>query len=89
MNYNMSKEAYARVLFSRGMALGYNDGDIQKALDDLMPTRNPFIYPGDSELEDKEMMLVDLEIAAHDFKCQVAAFNTFHRKTKEGISFDE
>jgi hypothetical protein len=44
MNYNMSKEAHSEVLFSRVMALGSNDGDIQKALDDLMPTRNPFIH---------------------------------------------
>jgi len=78
----MSKFALAEDVYSKIMALGYNNGDINAALNDLMPTRNLLLYPGPDELEAANMS-IHLVIALEDYKHQIFAFQAFHKLTQE------
>jgi len=78
----LAKFALAEDVYSKIMALGYNDRDVNAALNDLMPTRNPILYPGTDELEAANMSL-HLVIALEDYKHQIYAFQAFHKLTQE------
>lgn len=81
-NTGLSKFALAEDIYSKVMALGYNDRNINAALNDLMPTRNPILYPGPDEIEVANMSM-HLVIALEDYKHQIFAFKTFHNLTLE------
>jgi hypothetical protein len=78
----LSKEALSEVVYTQIMALGYNDGDVNASLDDLMPTRSPIIYPGTEEIEAVNMA-IHLSIICQDYSHQVRAFKVFHKMTEE------
>lgn len=78
----LSREHLADFVYSQIMALGYNEGDINASVTDLMPTRNPIIYY-DSEEMDAVNMAIHLSIASEDYADQIRAFSVFHKMTKE------
>ncbi len=84
----LRKEDYAEVVYSQIMALGYNSQDINSAINDLMPTRNPFVYPGPEET-DAVNMAIHLSIICKNFAFQIRAFQSFHQMTQNLKSHDE
>ncbi len=78
----LTREILAEDVYSKIMALGYNQCDINAALNDLMPTRNYLLYPGEDELEAVNMAM-HLSIALEDYKHQIWAFQAFHNLTQE------
>ena len=85
---NLRKEDLAEIIYTQIMALGYNNQDINFSLNDLMPTRNPFIYTGPEET-DAVNMAIHLSIICNDYSHQVRAFQAFHKMTRELKSHDE
>lgn len=85
---NLRKEDLAEIIYSQIMALGYNNQDINSSLNDLMPTRNPFVYTGPAET-DAVNMAIHLSIICNDYSHQVRAFQSFHKMTQELKSHDE
>ncbi|MBS1612956.1 MAG: hypothetical protein JST49_09060 [Bacteroidetes bacterium] len=84
----LEKDDYADIVYTQIMALGYNEGDINASVNDLLPTRNPFIYPGPDELEAVNMAM-HLVIVSEDFKHQVWSFQQFHKLTQEYKPYKE
>ena len=78
----LSIEAYADVLYTHIMALGYNNGDIRAAMADIFPERNPMFYPQQDELDAAGHMLLTLTNIQKVFKHQVWAFQGFHQETQ-------
>ena len=70
------------------MALGYNSQDINSSVNDLLPTRNPFVYTG-SEETDAIKMATHLCVICKEFASQIRAFQTFHQMTQNLKSHDE
>lgn len=87
-NTGISANALADIFYSQIMALGYNDNDIDASVNDLMPTRNPYFYPG-PDVDDAANMAMHLAVATQQFPHQIAAFNTFHKMTQELEPRDE
>lgn len=85
---NLDRNILADIIYSQIMALGFNNRDINAALNDLMPTRNPLIYPGSDET-DAVNMAIHLAIIDEDYSDQVKAFQVFHQMTKELRPRDE
>lgn len=78
----LSKTALASLIYSQIMALGYNDEDVNATVNDLMPSRNPIIYPGPDETDAVNMAL-HLVMILEDYKHQIWAFKSFHKLTQE------
>jgi len=72
---------FSEYIYNLIMALGYNELDVNAAVNDLMPTRNPFIYPGPVET-DVVNMAIHLCKVIEDYKHQVWAFQGFHKNTQ-------
>jgi hypothetical protein len=77
----LRREELAEIVYSQIMALGYNESDINAAVNDLMPTRNPIIYPGPTEA-DAVNMAIHLVMVTEDYKHQVWSFQQFHNLTQ-------
>jgi hypothetical protein len=81
----LSKVDIANIIYSQIMSLGYNDGDINASINDLMPTRNPIIY-NKSEIQDAMDMALHLNFILEDYKFQYWAFKSFHENTQAGMN---
>jgi hypothetical protein len=79
----LNKEAYADIIYTHVMALGYNNGDLKAALDDIFPSRNPFFYPETDDSDAAAKMLFTLARIQKRFKHQAWAFEGFHRDTQQ------
>ena len=77
----LNKEDLANIVYTQIMALVYNDEDINAAVNDLMPSRNPIIYMG-PVATDAANMAMHLAMILEDYKHQVWAFKAFHRLTQ-------
>ena len=77
----LTRMELAEHVYSLIMSLGYNEEDVNAAVNDLMPTRNPIIYPGPDETEAINMA-IHLVMVLEDYKHQVWAFQGFHKNTK-------
>lgn len=84
----LTKEALAEVVYTQIMALAYNDEDVNAALNDLMPHRNPIIYYGPAD-EDAANMALHLVAIFKDYKHQFWTFQQFHMLTKEMKPYKE
>jgi hypothetical protein len=76
------KQDLANIIYTQIMALGYNNEDINASLNDLMPRKNPIVYPGTNEIEQANMAM-HLCAICEDYSHQVRAFKNFHQMTKE------
>ena len=84
----LDRNDLAEIIYTQIMALGYNDYDLNAALNDLFPTRNPYIYPG-PDGEDAVNMALHLSVVSKEYKHQIRAFNVFHKLTQELRPHDE
>jgi hypothetical protein len=82
ISIGLTGEAYADIVYTHIIALGYNEGDLKAAFDDLFPTRNSLFYPETDESEAAAKMFLNLSIIAEDYKHQVWAFQDFHKNTQ-------
>lgn len=78
----LSKQAFADFVYTQIMSLGYNDGDINATINDLMPTRSHIIYHGPAEV-DAVNMAMHLSIISEDYQHQVRTFKDFHQMTQQ------
>jgi hypothetical protein len=85
----LTSEAYADIVYTHIMALGYNEGDLKAAFDDLFPTRNPVFYWEPDESDAAAKMVLNLSIISEDYKHQVWAFQGFHKNTQALRSYKE
>ena len=85
---HLRKEDLAEIIYCEIMALGFNSKDINAAVNELMPTRNPFIYKGPDET-DAASMAMHLVIISNEYFHQLEAFEMFHQMTKELRPRDE
>lgn len=76
----LNKQALTDFIYTQIMALGYNDGDINASLNDLMPNRSPIFY-NDTEEIDAIKMAVRLSVISEEYSYQISAFSTFHQMT--------
>ena len=79
----LTNDAYADIIYTHVMALGYNNCDFRAAFDDIFPDRNIIMYPETDESDAAGKMIINLAAIAKDFKHQVWAFQEFHKNTKE------
>ena len=84
----INKEAYAEIVYTHIMALRYNNGDINSAINDLMPYRSPIIYHWTEE-EDAINMMNNLIMIMKDYQFQYWAFKGFHENIKNKMPFDK
>lgn len=82
------KQDLAEIIYTQITALGYNNKDVYAALNDLLPMRNPIIYPGPIETEAANMAM-HLDLICNDFEHQLNAFQIFHQMTQDLKSYDE
>lgn len=82
----LSNDDYADIIYSHIMALGYNNGDLKAAFDDIFPDRNFVMYPETDETDAAGKMILTLAAISKDFKHQVWAFQCFHKNTQELMS---
>lgn len=78
----LTANAFAELIYTHIMALGYNAGDLKAAFDDIFIERNPVLYPEMDESDAAGKMIINLAAIAKDFKHQVWAFHGFHNDTK-------
>jgi len=78
----MAKEHYADIIYTHVMALGYNEGDLKAAHEDIFPTRNLDFYPQTDELDAAAAVLFNLARIQKFFQHQVWAFQGFHQDTQ-------
>jgi len=78
----LSKAAYADIIYTHIMALGYNEGDLRASFDDIFPTRNRIMYPEADEQDAAGKMFINLAAISKDLKHQFWAFQEFHKNTK-------
>jgi hypothetical protein len=81
INTGISKSAYADIIYTHIMALGYNAGDLRAAFDDIFPARNMIMYPETDEQDAAGKMIINLAAISKDFKHQFWAFQDFHKNT--------
>jgi hypothetical protein len=81
--FGLRKIDLAEIAFTQIMALAYNKGDINSAVNDLLPTRNPFVYPG-NDMEEAANLSLHLAQITEDFKFQYWAFLNYVRMSNEG-----
>ena len=79
----LSKNDFANIIYTHVMALGYNEGDLKAAFNDIFPTRNFILYPEKDESDAAGKMILNLAAISKDYKHQVWAFQEFHKNTKE------
>lgn len=70
-NTRLRKEDYAEVIYTHIMTLGYNEGNLQAALNDIFPSRNPVFYPESDESDAAFKMLINLAGIEKEYKHQV------------------
>ena len=88
-NTQLSKEAYAEVIYTHIMALGYNEGNLQAAFNDIFSSRNFVFYPETDESDAAAKMLINLAGIEKEYKHQVWAFQSFHKGTQQLRSHKE
>lgn len=79
----ISPREYADIIYTHIMALGYNEGNLKAAFDDIFPSRNQILYTEIDETDAAGRMIINLAAIAKDFKHQVWAFQGFHKDTQE------
>ena len=79
----LTKDAYADVIYTHVIALGYNNGDLRLAFDDIFSERSHVMYPETDESDASAKMIMNLAAISKDFKHQVLAFQGFHKNTQE------
>lgn len=87
-NCGITIDAYAEIIYSHIMALGYNKGDINSAVSDLMPFRNPIFYQSTEE-EDAITMVNNFSMVMEDFRFQYRAFRVFYENFQNEMPFDK
>jgi len=78
----LSEKDYADIIYTHVMALGYNNGDVKAAHNDIFASRNAFFYPETNETDATAKMLFNLLSIQKVFKHQVWAFQGFHQDTQ-------
>jgi hypothetical protein len=76
-HFKMDAATLAEITYTQIMALGYNYGDINRALADLLPSRNLVVYPLSAQ-EEAANMAMHLSIVCRDYKRELSAFQTYH-----------
>jgi hypothetical protein len=78
----LTKNAYAEIIYTHVMALGYNEGDLNSSLNDIFASRNPILYPEINDQDAAAKMFINLAGIMDEYKHQVWAFQEFHKNTK-------
>jgi len=82
VNTGLSKTAYADIIYTHIMALGYNEGDLRAAFDDIFQARNMIMYPETNEQDAAGKMIINLAAISKEYKHQYWAFENFHKDTQ-------
>jgi hypothetical protein len=86
-NFGLPESALKDIIYTYIMALGYNNENINDALNDLMPTRNLMVYPGSDD--EAVNMAIHLSMVHNDYSHQIRAFKFFHQMSQEQKPYKE
>lgn len=82
INLGINANAYAEIIYTHIMALGYNNGDLQAAFNDIFSERNFILYPEIDEQDAAGKMILNLAAIKNEYKHQFWAFENFHIDTQ-------
>ena len=84
-NPSLTKSAYIEVVYTEIMALGYNFGNIQKAVDDIYEVKS--ILQGESKKLRVEILKGIIE-TSKIYANEVNIFSQFHRSYQQGTDYN-
>jgi hypothetical protein len=76
----ISGHTYLDVIYTDIMALGYNNGDIAKAVDDILPMNLAFFI--NPKNKTKKMTVAEVSESARLYADEIHVFHQFHLETK-------
>jgi len=75
---------YLETIYTDIMALGYNFGDLKKAIDDIYE-----IQGGDNDIEFYKELRMRVEETARQYSDLIPIFSNFHKETQAGEDFEK
>jgi hypothetical protein len=85
-NPNLTKHTYLDSIYTDIMALGYNFGDIKKAVDDIYEMQSPLFGEGEEMYRTIQSRFVE---TASLYSFFVLIFSHFHKETQAGKDYEE